>query len=97
MIFSHTISSVKKARSDSLTKFFTSRFLNRADVSKNNYIDASSFFKRQIIEQFRLHREIANHTSFDIRVFDNDDNTIRRRKFYTRKQKLKVIAYVTIL
>jgi hypothetical protein len=53
----------------------------------------SSDREAEIIEQFRLHRELEGHNLNDNPP--DDENEVRRRISYTREQKLVAISYAT--
>ena len=98
MASSHIMSLSRNSRSEASTKSPALRSVNRSDVNKNSYIQSSLLtvadfsFERQIIEQFRLHREIANNISS---TDEFDEKAVRRRKFYIKKHKLRAVIYST--
>ena len=86
--------SPKKTPTGPRTKSVVSRSLWASSVKKSGYSQSSqtSFGDNtQITEQFRLIRESAD----DVSNRNSDDEITRRRKSYTRENKLAAINYAT--
>ena len=86
--------SPKKTPTGPRTKSVVSRSLWASSIKKSGYSQSSqtSFGDNtQITEQFRLIRESAD----DVSNRNSDDEITRRRKSYTRENKLAAINYAT--